>query len=124
MKQLFKQSTFNLLTVIAFAVYFITLAACHKDPKPTVVGKWETVQAFGLAWEYEFKPDGQTCRRAPEAFGTTAFCWEYDVDGSTVTINANTVETWEWEFVCDDVADVSVTLPDGEKQRFILKRIN
>lgn len=124
MKPLFKQSRLNFLSVIAFAVYFTTLAACHKDPKPTIVGKWETVQEFGLAWEHEFKTDGQTCRRAPEVFGTTAFCWEYYVDGSTVTINANTVEIWQYEFVCDDVADVLVTLPDGEKKRFILKRIN
>lgn len=113
------------LLMVGFLIWVGSMYfGCTKDPKPTVVGKWETVQAFGLKWEYEFKTDGQTCRRAPEAFGTTAFCWAYDTDGNIVTIHANTVETWAWEFVCDDVADVLVTLPDGEKQRFILKRIN
>ena len=105
-------------------MYFFIVASCHKDPQPTVVGKWETVEAVGLRWEYEFKRDGQSCRRAPDAFGTTAFCWPYDVNGTTVTIQTNTVEIWEWVFVCDDVADVLVTLPNGEKQRFILKKTN
>lgn len=119
-----KKTTFNLLKVIAFAAYFFWLAACRKDDKPTVYGHWETVNAVGFNWEYVITKDAQLCKRLPEYFPDTSFCFDFDVDGDVVTVHAPTVETWHWEFVADDVADVNVTLAGGEKQRFILKRIN
>lgn len=101
---------------------------CTKEPQPNVFGHWETVNAIGFKWEYTITQGGQFCKRLPEYFPDTSFCFDYDVadDGdNTTTITAPTAETWTWEFVggCPDVADVSVTLATGEKQRFILKRI-
>jgi len=123
-----KQHHFNLFTVAMVALYFVAVAACHKDPKPTVYGNWETVNAVGFHWYYDIAADGDLCKRLPEYFPDTAFCYDYDVvvtnDATTVTVHTPTPETWVWDFVCDDVADVTVTMPDGEIQRFILKKIN
>lgn len=120
-------SKYFLIQFTMLAIYASIVVSCHKEtPPPSPIGKWETVQAFGYKYQHEFKTDGQTCRRLPEAFGTTAFCYDYQFDNSTMamTINTNAVETWQWSFVCDDVADVTVTLPDSSVQRYILKRTN
>lgn len=116
----------GLLTMylIMFSVIF---NSCHKENEPpSIIGKWETVQAFGIPWEHEFKKDEQTCRRSPETFGNTAFCYDYKYGdlSMTMTIYTNEIERWKWSFVGNDIADIVVTFADSTVQRYILKRIN
>lgn len=101
-----------------------TLFQCKKEPKPSLIGTWETVTTVGFEFEYEITPDLH-CRSLPEYFGNTSFCYPYEfVDDSTIVVQANIVETWNYEFVDEDgnVVVVWVTLPDSTKQNFILKR--
>lgn len=114
------------IQITALAIYFFAVASCHKDNSPSVFGNWETVNAIGYQWQYNITDGGQLCKKLPEIFPATSFCFDYAVDasGDVVTVFAPSVESWRWSFVCDDVADVVVTLPDSSIQRFILKRIN
>ena len=118
-----KNSKYFLLQILALAAYFSIVTACHKDPAPTVYGKWETVNAFGYHWNYSFEKGGQFCKSLPEYFPDSFFCFDYSVDGNLVTIDAPDDEVWAWEFLDQDLADVRVTLVDGSLERFILKRI-
>lgn len=114
------------LLMFGFLLWVGFMMACHKEKKPAVYGNWETVNAVGFHWEYKFTNEGQFCRRLPEYFPDTSFCFSFQVDkaGTTTIIATPESETWIWDFVADDVADVNVTRADGEKQRFILKRRN
>jgi len=112
---------------ILYLVFFAGLLTlgCHKQPKPSFLGKWETVTTVGFKWEYDISSN-TNCRKLPEYFGETLFCYPYDIgDDNTFVVHTPEPEVWEFNFVddCGDVADVWVTLPDGEKQQFILKRI-
>lgn len=124
-----KRNIFKLAILTAlFGVTLVCTSSCKKDPMPTIYGHWETVNAIGFNWQYDITDGGQFCKSLPEYFPETSFCYDYAVANDadhTTTITAPTAETWTWEFVggCADVADVSVTLANGEKQRFILKRI-
>lgn len=118
-----KNSKYLLIQITMLTVYFSIVAACTKDQKPTVYGTWETVSAFGTKWEYSLVKEGQFCKKAPEYFPDTSFCFDYSVTDNKVVVDAPDDETWVWEFVCEDVADVTVTYIDGSIQRFILKRI-
>lgn len=112
--------------LILLLIAFTTLSSlnCTKDQKPTYFGKWETVQAFGVAFEYNIEKGGQFCQKAPEVFGQTSFCYDYSTPTDTeLIVQGNQVSTWVWSFVCSDVADVTVTLDDSTVQRIILKKI-
>lgn len=116
---------FNILRIFVFLAYFGVLSlGCHKDPEPTFYGRWETVTTTGFEFEYQIDQGGEHCRRLPEYFGQTSFCYPFTVQADDVLIvNGNQVETWVWEFLDDDVADVTVTYEDQTKQRFILKKL-
>lgn len=110
-------------------VALIAISGCKK-PTPEITGKWETVTSVGFNWFYEFDADGSTCRELPEYFDAR-FCYDYTITSRTgmnieFTIAKNEPESWSWSFIDDDgdVADVTVTAPNGEQQRFILKRLN
>lgn len=121
-----KNSVSVLRIFAAILLILSIMSSCKKEEKPSVLGTWETIQAFGYAYEYEFKEDGQTCRRLPEVFGTTAFCYGYEFDRNdgTMVTYANRVEKWEWEFVCEDVAKVKVLIDSSDVvQYYILNRI-
>lgn len=110
---------------ILFLILFAGLLTlgCHKETKPSFLGKWETVTTVGFKFEYEITPSSH-CRKLPEYFGDTSFCYPYDkIDDNTIFVKSPANETWSFEFLGDQVADVWVTLQDGEKQQFILKRI-
>lgn len=106
-------------------LFAVLLFGCHKEPKPTFVGKWSTVTTVGFKFDYDILAGGYHCRKLPEVFGETSFCYPYDVvDETTIVIKAPVVERWTFEFLgCGEVADVFVTLEDSTKQEFILKRV-
>jgi hypothetical protein len=110
--------------IFIIAAILFALQSCKKEPLPTYFGKWETVQAFGVAYEYTITQGGQFCYKAPEVFGQTSFCYDFSPTSNTeLIVNGNQVANWHWEFICPDVADVLVTLDDSTKQRIILKKV-
>lgn len=123
-----KTSKYLFIQIIALAIYFAIVASCTKKPEPNVYGKWETVEAFGFHWEFTITRGAQLCRRLPNDIPQTSFCFDYSVDesGTGLVVQTPDPETWAWEFIGDDgdVADVLVTAFNGEKTRYILKRIN
>ena len=111
---------------VLFSMFFLfTVAACHKDPKPEVFGTWETVSAVGFKWEYTITRDAQFCKRLPEYFPDTSFCFDYEVDanGTVVDVDAPNAENWTWEFMAEDLADVVVRYADSTSERIIIKRL-
>lgn len=111
-----------------FAIALIVVSGCKK-PTPAIIGEWETVTSVGFKWFYKFDSDGSACRELSEYFDAM-FCYDYAIGtktGTTVefTVKKQEPETWVWSWVDDDgdIADVTVTASNGEKQRFILKRL-
>jgi hypothetical protein len=114
--------------VFVFAVFAASLSGCSKRAL-TIRGSWETVTSVGFKWVYQFGPDGSACRKLPEYFDAI-FCYSYSETSRTQTTVEFVVETregerWQWDFVDDagNIADVTVTAGNGERQRFILKRL-
>jgi hypothetical protein len=115
--------------LFALSVFFIASFGCKK-PTNEISGEWETVTSVGFKWFYHFDGNGSSCRELPEYFDAR-FCYDYEITtktGMTVefTVQKQEPEYWVWSWVddCGDIADVTVTSSTGEKQRFILKRMN
>jgi hypothetical protein len=112
----------NLLYLIVLFTIAILSFNCHKEPKPTFLGNWETVTTVGFKFEYQITA-AQHCRQLPEYFGTTSFCYPYEaIDDNTIVVNANSVERWDWDFIGCDAASVTITSADSSKIEVILKR--
>lgn len=113
---------FHLIIPTFLAIAILVFSECKKEQQPSIVGQWETVESLGYKWDFDIDDDGQFCRSLAEAFGTTQFCFPYLITGSELILNAPVVERWSILFVCDDVADITITYPDDSVQRMILKR--
>ena len=112
---------FLLLTCALPSILAITVSSCHKEPEPTYFGDWESVSAFTPLYEYQITPE-QFCRKVPEYF-PISFCFEFAPQNDSIfVVNNPDAETWHWKFVCDNVADVTVTSPTADTKRMILKR--
>lgn len=115
----------KIFLIALIAVAGILASGCHKEPKPSFLGKWRTVTTVGFKFDYEITPLSH-CRKLPEYFGETSFCYPYQkIDDNTIVVNSQYPERWVFSFLgeCDESADVFVTLPDSSKQEFILIRI-
>jgi hypothetical protein len=111
------------ILICGFMAFTVFTPSCEKDHQPTIYGQWETVQAFGYKWEYKIPKHGQLCRKLPEAFGETSFCFDYEIEGDVMSINAPVIEVWKITFICENVAEITVTYPDSSITNLILKRI-
>ena len=110
-------------TLIAILLIAFSFSDCCKEKKPTMIGKWETIESFSYKWEFDIRKTGELCRKFPPAFGTTSFCFPYEANGLTLILNAPIVEVWEWEFDDYENARITATAPDGEIYKMRLKRI-
>ena len=99
----------------------LLLQSCKKEQEPEVFGDWETISAVGFKWEYRIERSGLFCRTLPEYFDTW-FCFDFEQGGNTLIVYAAKEEVWKWEFEADDVAVVTVKIPDEQDQMFVLRR--
>ena len=117
----------KLLLNIAFAIASIfglalTVTSCCKEDQPSIYGEWETVQALGYEWDYRVDKGGQFCRTLEPVFPNTTFCYDYEWDGSTLTVHApQNLQQWIWDFECPTVAVVTIK-EEGEGDYIIVLR--
>lgn len=104
------------------AVLALSITACCKEDKPSIYGEWETVQALGYEWDYRVDKGGQFCRTLEPVFPNTTFCYDYEWDGSTLTVHApQNLQQWIWDFECPTVAVVTIK-EEGEGDYIIVLR--
>lgn len=121
-KLLLNASNLIAQALTAVLIFTVVITSCHKE-NPTVYGVWETVSGPGDKWEYTVQRLGKFCRALDSAFPNTYFCYDYEKNGNTLTVNSQQgAETWEWVFETETVALVTVTIPGNSPYTIVLRK--
>lgn len=111
------------VAVVAFVV--LLAASCYREPEPEVYGSWGTI-SDGFKWEYRIQRGGFFCRKLPELFQETIFCYEFTNDGERLEIDTPGHESWEYSFEGEGDVLVVKEYISGDtisKKTLILKRL-
>lgn len=100
------------------------LIGCKKEPQSEckVCGEWVTLAPTFAQWEYKIDEDGLFCRKLPEVFQNTTFCYDFGImNYDSILVKAEVEEWYVFKFETEDVA-VLEHHKDGQLSVSVVKK--